>query len=131
MIPLLLVILGLLKPMNLSLGLISGPRCSNISRTISLVVTLASAIRAQITSPMGCSTHSLFQTSHGLQSMLTSSHSCHYLKDSLPFAFFLIISPRWHTLLQLLTDNVDAEGTVVLFLKHVFSLHGLHDDVGL
>jgi hypothetical protein len=27
------------------------------------------------------------------------------------------------------TDNVDAEGTVALFLKHVFSLHGLPDDV--
>jgi transposase InsO family protein len=29
----------------------------------------------------------------------------------------------------LTTDNVDAEGTVALFLKHVFALHGLPDDV--
>jgi hypothetical protein len=27
------------------------------------------------------------------------------------------------------TDDVDAEGTVALFLQHVFSLHGLPDDV--
>lgn len=27
------------------------------------------------------------------------------------------------------TDNVDAEGTVALFLKHVFSAHGLPDDI--
>ena len=29
----------------------------------------------------------------------------------------------------LTTDNVDAEGTVALFLKHVFTFHGLPDDV--
>ncbi|KAG0332890.1 hypothetical protein BG005_005343, partial [Podila minutissima] len=41
MIPSQLAILGLPRPMNSSQGPISGPRCIDISRTMSLVVTPA------------------------------------------------------------------------------------------
>ncbi len=103
MIPSQLATLGLPRPMNLSQGPTSGPRCVDISRTMSLAVTHASITKALITSPMDCSAHSPSQISHGHRFLSILSPSSHHQKDFQPSAFLLINSPRWLTLLQLLT----------------------------
>jgi len=53
------------------------------------------------------------------------------LPESNGFTAVLVVVDRLTKMAHFIptTDNVDAEGTVALFLKHIFSTHGLPDDI--